>query len=86
MRDRLGPGARGVHIRDLVRREDREGGRGQAFGGYVHVFSGGGGGGCEEDGLGEGPFFELGGDFVVESTHCERWQFLLGIAKLNVEK
>lgn len=54
MADGLGAGARGVEVGGLVRGEDGEGGCGEAFGGEVDVMARQGGGGGEEEGLGEG--------------------------------
>lgn len=71
MRDGLVARARGVDIGHLVRGKDRESRGGEAFRGYVHVFSGRGGGGGEEYGLFEGPFREVVVDLVVEFTHCD---------------
>lgn len=53
MRDGLAARARGVDVGGVVGREDGECGGGETFGGDVDVLSCEGGGGCEEDLLGE---------------------------------
>lgn len=54
MTDGLGAGARGVEVGGLGGGEDGEGGCGEAFGGEVDMAARQGGGGGEEDRLGEG--------------------------------
>ena len=53
MGEGLGSGARGVEVGGLVGAEDGEGGFGEAFGGEVDVGAVEGGGGGEEERLGE---------------------------------
>lgn len=71
MGDGFVAGARRVDVGALVGGEDCEGGGGEAFGRDVYVCATEGGGGDEEDGLGEGPGGEVGGEGGVVFYHVD---------------
>ena len=63
--------ARGVQVSGLVGADDCESGGGETFGRDVDVGAMEGSSGGEEDGLSEGPVFEIGGDGRVEGWHFD---------------
>lgn len=69
MTDRLGTGTRGIDVCDLVGVNDGEGGRWHPLGGHVDVYSRGGRGGYEVQGLFKGPVCEVRRNGVVKLDH-----------------